>query len=144
MYHHVLEGTTLKNKCLFLQRQSKIHTSGRQKSYHSPFPLTMVVATGCKDSLFILGWQLWLKQCMVTLNTSYFLISFIVSSWVLNEFIKTNGTLHPNFLFKFWKKFQKSVTMNWARNIQQSISSVINWVEKLMMKKSSLYISYYQ
>ena len=68
--------------------------------YPSPFRPAMVVGKGCNVSLLILGWQLWLKQWIVILKTSYFLISFIVSSCVLKEFINTNGTSQPYFLFK--------------------------------------------
>lgn len=30
--------------------------------------------------------------------------TFNVSTWVLNEFSRTKGTLHPYFQFKFWTK----------------------------------------
>ena len=61
-------------------------------------PITL--GNGSKDSFTIRGWQLWLKQWIFTLHALYFLRVFIVSSCVLNEFIRTRGTEHPYVLFK--------------------------------------------
>jgi len=64
---------------------------------NSFMPITL--GSGSKDSFTIRGWQLWLKHFMSTLYALYFRSVFIVSSCVLNEFIKTRGTLQPYLTF---------------------------------------------
>ena len=56
------------------------------------FSCLISLATGISDSLWILGYLDWLNVRILILNPVYFLISFKVSSSVLKEFIKTNGT----------------------------------------------------
>lgn len=80
-------------------------------SKSSPFLWPITLGKGSKDSFTIRGWQLWLKQWMSTLHALYFLKVFMVSSWVLKEFIRTRGTLQPYLLFKCCEE-EKKVWLN--------------------------------
>ena len=74
----------------------------QQKNYLSRSLAVMAFATVRRDSLYTLGYILCWKQCIWTLMCTYLRRILLVSSWVLKEFIRTSGMLHPYFLFKCW------------------------------------------
>ena len=74
----------------------------KQNNYLSRSLAVMAFATVRSDSLNTLGYILCWKQCIWTLMCTYLRRILLVSSWVLKEFIRTSGMLHPYFLFKCW------------------------------------------
>lgn len=75
------------------------YTSPWPGGYHQSFLLSHVSGHGSNVSLRTRGNRDWLKVRIVTGDAAYFWIIFCVSSCVLNEFIKINGTSHPYVSF---------------------------------------------
>lgn len=103
--------------CVCLQDYVK-----KQLFYLSSLLFPISLATVLKDSLYILGYWLCLKQRISILTWVYFRKTFWVSSesWVLKEFIRTSGMSTPYFLFRYWKSW---IGLN-ITNIQ---SNMVKW-----------------